>query len=90
MCIVIVASLATFIALVTRASRRPGGERGKSRRVQPMRGLVQGGEFVGGGGRAVMPRRDEEVPPGGGTPPSPEEMEQAEGTRPRSGSPMDL
>jgi hypothetical protein len=89
MCVVIVVSLAIYLSLVARASRRPAG---KTRHVQPMRGVVQGGGHVGGG-RSVMPHRDAEVPEGGGTPPSPEEMTAAEstgGARDRSESPMDL
>lgn len=88
-CAVVVVSLAVWLALVARASRRPAG---KKRHVQPLRGVVQGGEHAGGG-RSVMPRRDAEVPEGGGTPPSPEEMTEAEGSgraRDRSESPMDL
>jgi hypothetical protein len=57
-----------------------------------MRGVVQGGEHVGGG-RSVMPHRDAEVPESGGTPPSPEEMTGAEGSgraMDRSESPMDF
>jgi len=37
-----------------------------------MRGLVQGGQHVGGG-RSVAPHRDKEVPEGGGHPPAPPE-----------------
>jgi hypothetical protein len=37
-----------------------------------MRGLVQGGQHVGGG-RSVAPHRDAPVPEGGGNPPTPEE-----------------
>jgi len=83
---VVVVSLAVWLALVARAARRPGSDH---RHVQPMRGLVQGGEHVGGG-RSVMPHRDAEVPEGGGTPPSPEEMVDPQRSGRRSGSPMDL
>jgi hypothetical protein len=90
MCAVIVVSLAAYLLLVARAARRPGSD---NRHVQPMRGLVQGGEHVGGG-RSVMPRRDAEVPEGGGTPPSPDEMAEAAEDRAAhrrpSGNPMDL
>jgi hypothetical protein len=85
-CVVIVVSLAVWLALVARAARRPGSD---NRHVQPIRGLVQGGEHVGGG-RSVMPHRDAEVPEGGGTPPSPEEMTNSERSGRHSGSPMDL
>lgn len=88
MCAVIVASLAFWLGAVGLATRRSGR---KNRHVQPMRGLVQGGEHVGGG-RSVMPTRDAEVPEGGGTAPAPEEMAQGDEVpaRHRRGSPMDL
>jgi hypothetical protein len=56
-----------------------------------MRGLVQGGQHVGGG-RSVGPTRDAPVPEGGGEPPSIEEEAAAhDGRQPRSsGNPMDL
>lgn len=88
-CAVVVVSLAAYLILVANAARRPGG---KKRYVEPMRGLVQGGEHAGGG-RSVMPHRDAQVPEGGGTPPSPEEMAQAENSRRaghRPAGPMDL
>lgn len=90
MCVVIVAALAVLVLLVARAARRPGSD---NRHVQPMRGLVQGGQHVGGGGRSVMPRRDAPVPEGGGEAPSPEEMtgqDDPDETRRRSGNPMNL
>jgi len=86
-CVVVVVALAIWLGLVARAARRPGG---KYESGQPMRGLVQGGEHVGGG-RSVMPHRDAEVPQDGGTPPPHEES--AASTRRtvhRSESPMDL
>ncbi|HZR49928.1 MAG TPA: hypothetical protein VFB06_10455 [Streptosporangiaceae bacterium] len=90
MCAVIVVSLAIWLGFVARAARRPGSD---NRHVQPMRGLVQGGEHMGGG-RSVMPRRDAPVPEGGGNPPSAEEMAEAAedraAHREQSGSPMDL
>ncbi len=88
MCVVIVAGLATWLSLIGLAARRSGR---KNPHVQPMRGLVQGGEHLGGG-RSVMPTRDAEVPEGGGTAPAPEDMVQSgeEPARHRSGSPMDL
>lgn len=85
MCVVIVAALAALLLLVVRAARRPGD----NRHVQPMRGLVQGGQHVGGGGRSVMPRRDAPVPERGGEAPSPEEMtgqDDPEDARRRSGN----
>ena len=84
-CVVIVASLAVWLLMIRRAARHPGSD---NRHVQPMRGLVQGGEHVGGG-RSVMPHRDAEVPEGGGNPPAPEDMATGD-ERGRSGSPMDL
>jgi hypothetical protein len=88
MCVVIVVALLAFLGVVARAARHPAG---KERQMEPMRGLVQGGQHVGGG-RSVMPHRDAPVPEGGGDPPTPEEMAQAEASRAghRSGSPMDL
>ena len=72
------------------AAGRPGG---KNEGGQPMRGLVQGGEHVGGG-RSVVPHRDAEVPQDGGTPPPPEETADsaasARRTEHRSESPMNI
>jgi hypothetical protein len=88
MCIVIVAGLAIWLGSIALAARRSGR---RNSHVQPMRGLVQGGEHVGGG-RSVMPTRDAEVPAGGGSAPDPEDMTQS-GDKPArrtSGSPMDL
>jgi hypothetical protein len=87
--VVVVAALAIWLGLVARAARRPAG---KNEGGQRMRGLVQGGEHVGGG-RSVMPHRDAEVPEGGGTPPPPDETELARSARRtghRSGNPMEL
>jgi hypothetical protein len=88
MCVVIVAGLVIWLGSVALAARRSGR---KNPHVQPMRGLVQGGEHVGGG-RSVMPTRDAEVPEGGGNAPAPEEMTQSgeKPSRHTSGSPMDL
>jgi hypothetical protein len=88
MCVVIVAGLAIWLGSIALAARRSGR---KNRHVQPMRGLVQGGQHVGGG-RSVMPTRDAEVPEEGGTAPAPEDMVQSgeEPPRHKSGSPMDL
>ncbi len=86
-CVVVAVALAIWLGLVARAARRPGG---KNEGGQPMRGLAQGGEHVGGG-RSVIPHRDDEVPQDGGTPPPHEES--AASTRRsehRSESPMDL
>jgi hypothetical protein len=89
-CAVIVAGLVTWLSLVAWAARHPGH---KNRRMEHTRGLVQGGQHVGGG-RSVMPHRDAPVPEGGGTPPEPEDQVEGSdagraGSR-RSGSPMDL
>jgi hypothetical protein len=61
-------------------------------RRERMRGLVQGGQDVGGG-RSVAPTRDALVPEGGGNPPTPEQEDAAQaGNAParHSGRPMDL
>ena len=92
LCVVIVVSLAIWLVTVTLAARRPGQEHPKR---DPLRGLVQGGQHVGGG-RSVAPTRDAPVPEGGGNPPSVEEEDEAAQTRSQparrrnSGSPMDL
>jgi hypothetical protein len=98
-CVVVVAALAAWLLLIRRAADQPGQEHPKR---DPLHGLVQGGQHVGGG-RSVMPTRDAPVPEGGGNPPSAQaEDAAAEGARaeahaaheagraPRSGSPMDL
>jgi hypothetical protein len=87
-CAVIVLSLAIWLGAVALAARRPYSQNpGRER----MRGLVQGGQHVGGG-RSVAPTRDALVPPGGGDAPTPEQEDAAQAGRPgrRSGSPMDL
>jgi hypothetical protein len=86
--VVAVATIAIWLGSVYLASRRPGSKNPKRER---MRGLVQGGQHVGGG-RSVMPTRDAPVPPGGGEPPSPEQEDATQAGPPvrRSGSPMDL
>jgi hypothetical protein len=91
--VIIVVSLSVWLALVARAARRPGQEHPKR---EPLRGLVQGGQHVGGG-RSVAPTRDAPVPEGGGNPPSVEEEDQAAQPRSRPaqpvrepGSPMNL
>jgi hypothetical protein len=93
--VVIVVSLAVWLVLVRYAAKRPGQ---KFRRREQMRGVVQGGQHVGGG-RSVAPRRDAPVPEGGGGPPSPDaadvedvqnERAGSRGSAKREGSPMDL
>jgi hypothetical protein len=93
-CVVVVVALVAWLVIMFRAARHPGQEHPKR---EPMRGLVQGGQHVGGG-RSVAPTRDAPVPEGGGNPPSVEEEDRASqasrsqsGQQPRnSGSPMDL
>jgi hypothetical protein len=92
-CVVIVAALAIWLGSVAFAARRPGQEHPKR---DPLRGVVQGGQHVGGG-RSVAPTRDAPVPEGGGNPPSVEEEDAAAQARSQptrrpgnSGSPMDL
>jgi hypothetical protein len=87
--VVVVVALAAWLGLVTRAAQHPQQDHP---RREPLRGLVQGGQHVGGG-RSVAPHRDAPVPEGGGNPPAPEEEDQAsQAHRPSriSGSPMDL
>jgi hypothetical protein len=86
---VAVVGVAVLLAVVARAARRPHPEHP---RQDPGRGLVQGGQHVGGG-RSVAPHRDAPVPEGGGNPPTPEEQEAAYGDRPHvedRGNPVDL
>jgi hypothetical protein len=90
--VVIVLTLAIWLGAMAWADRHPGQEHPKR---EPLRGLVQGGQHVGGG-RSALPTRDAPVPPGGGNPPSVEEedagqagSQQARESR-KSGSPMDL
>jgi hypothetical protein len=89
--VVAVAALAAYLLLIRYAAEHPGQ---KTRRRERMRGLVQGGQHVGGG-RSVMPHRDAPVPEDG-VPPGPEapdveDMGSGQGQRPRqSGNPMDL
>lgn len=87
-CVVIVLSLAIWLGAVAIAARRPYSRNPERER---MRGLVQGGQHVGGG-RSVAPTRDAPVPPGGGDAPTAEEQDAARAGRPgrRSGSPMNL
>jgi len=63
--VVIVVCLAVWLGSVALAARRPAREHPQH---DPMRGLVQGGQHVGGG-RSVAPHRDKQVPEGGGDPP---------------------
>ncbi len=61
-----VLGLVTAVVAVRLAGRRPyhkNPQRGQ------LRGVVQGGQHVGGG-RSVAPTRDAPVPDGGGTPPT--------------------
>jgi len=70
---VVVVALAIWLLTIARAARHPHQEHPQR---EPMRGLVQGGQHVGGG-RSVMPTRDAPVLPGGGNPPSVEEEDRA-------------
>jgi hypothetical protein len=99
-CVVGVLGLVAAIVVTRLAGRRPhyaNPQRGQ------MRGLVQGGQHVGGG-RSVAPTRDAPVPAGGGEAPTIEEEVAAHegraarggqpggepGSSGSSGSPMDL
>lgn len=70
--VIVVAGLAVWLTTVALAARRPHQEH-----VQRdlLRGVVQGGQHVGGG-RSVAPTRDAPVPEGGGEPPTIEEQEE--------------
>lgn len=88
--VVAVVALAIMLVMIRYAARHQAH---KTRRREQMRGVVQGGQHVGGG-RSVAPHRDAPVPEGGGTPPNPdagdvEDAEAGQATR-RSGNPMDL
>jgi hypothetical protein len=94
--VVAVVALAVYLLLVRYAAVHPGHKR---RRKEPMRGVVQGGQHVGGG-RSVMPRRDAPASDSGVVPhaeapdvedaEADEERRSSRGQRPASGSPMDL
>ena len=87
--VIVVLGLALWLAMVARAARHPAEERPRD---DPMRGLVQGGQHVGGG-RSVAPTRDAPVPEGGGDPPEVEDEKAAYGHRPPvedRGNPLDL
>jgi cytoskeletal protein RodZ len=87
--VVVVLGLAVWLAMIARAARRPAQAHPQH---DPMRGLVQGGQHVGGG-RSVAPTRDAPVPEGGGDPPDPEEEKAAYGRRSPMedrGNPLDL
>jgi hypothetical protein len=87
LCVVIVVSLLIWLVGVRWAARHPGHNR---RKLERMRGVVQGGQHVGGG-RSVAPHRDAPVPEGGGTPPEPQEQVESHESRSIKGtSPMDL
>jgi hypothetical protein len=64
-CVVVVLALAIWLGAVALAARR---RYSRNPEREPMRGVVQGGQHMGGG-RSVMPTRDAPVPPGGGTRP---------------------
>jgi hypothetical protein len=68
-CVVGVLGLIAAVVIVRLAGRRP--HHANPQRGQ-MRGLVQGGQHVGGG-RSVAPTRDAPVPADGGEPPAIEE-----------------
>jgi hypothetical protein len=68
-CVVGVIVLLALVLVVRRAADHPGQQHPKR---DPLQGLVQGGQHVGGG-RSVAPTRDAPVPPGGGNPPTAEE-----------------
>ena len=86
--VVVVAGLIVWLITMVLAARRPGQDNPKQDNA---RGLVQGGQHVGGG-RSVAPTRDAPVPEGGGEPPPVEEQDPANTGRqaPGNGSPMDL
>ena len=93
--VVSVAALAVMLLLIRYAARHQAH---KARRPEQMRGVVQGGQHVGGG-RSVAPHRDAPVAEGGGTTPNPDapDVEDAEAEDAgagqagrRSGNPMDL
>jgi hypothetical protein len=87
--VVVVVALLVWLGLVARAARRPQQEHPQR---DPLRGLVQGGQHVGGG-RSVAPHRDAPVPEGGGNPPAPEDEDKASHVGQPSrdaGNPMDL
>jgi hypothetical protein len=87
--VVVVLGLVVWLGMVALAARRPHQEHPQR---EPLRGVVQGGQHVGGG-RSVAPHRDAPVPEGGGSPPTAEEEDEvSHGGRPAQGghSPMDL
>jgi cytoskeletal protein RodZ len=74
--VIVVLGLALWLAMVARAARRPAQEHPQQ---DQMRGVVQGGQHVGGG-RSVAPTRDAPVPEGGGDPPDAEEQAEEQKT----------
>ncbi|HET9975645.1 MAG TPA: hypothetical protein VFQ68_45990 [Streptosporangiaceae bacterium] len=87
--VVVVLGLVLWLAMVARTARHPAQEHPQR---DPMRGLVQGGQHVGGG-RSVAPTRDAPVPEGGGDPPETEDEKAAYGHRPPvedRGNPLDI
>jgi hypothetical protein len=77
---VVVVALAVWLIMVARAARHPAQEYPQR---EPLRGLVQGGQHVGGG-RSTGPHRDAPVPADGGNPPTAEEEDQTS----RAGRPL--
>jgi hypothetical protein len=85
MCVVIVAALGAWLAVVALAQRHPGTDRPRTER---RRGRVQGGSHTGGG-RSVGPTRDEPAVPGE-DPEKPSVSTRPGPTRHVPGSPLDL
>jgi hypothetical protein len=90
-CVVVVLALIAWLVIVALAARHPSQEHPQH---DQLRGLVQGGQHVGGG-RSVAPHRDAPAPEGGGDPPAVEEQEAAQAALSRRGprgtaSPTDL
>jgi hypothetical protein len=87
--VIVLAGLILWLAMVARAARHPHQEHPQR---DPLHGIVQGGQHVGGG-RSVAPHRTAPVPEGGGNPPTPEEEEAVYGARQSvddRGNPLDL
>jgi hypothetical protein len=88
-CVVGTLAIVAAVLIPRLASRRP--HHANPQRGQ-LRGVVQGGQHVGGG-RSVAPTRDAPVPEGGGDPPETEEQKAAYGHRPPvegRGNPLDI
>jgi hypothetical protein len=71
--VVVVAALAIWLVTIMRAAQHPQQEHPQR---DPLHGVVQGGQHVGGG-RSVAPTRDAPVPEGGGDPPSAQQQDEA-------------